>query len=172
MNDNPYFWLNIDDYKIAMLNIKNAIQDKDTKNRDFYEDNFSNSLKEVEGYLKKLKDASDKLKDFTFIVDGDELDYFVKYYGLKTLKVYNSDIILTQEDITANEKLEQKIQGVQNLVFLYNDENNLNANKSLIDKYNIKTANIIVYKDDIRYIDILDNNLRSLSSLIPISNPR
>lgn len=170
MSDNPYFWLNIDDYKIALLNIKNAIQDKDSKNRDFYEENFSNSLKEVEVYQKKIKETSDKLKDITFIVDGDELDYFVKYYGLKTLKVYNSDAILTKEDIDINEKVEQKIQGNQNLVFLYNDENKLKANKDLISKYNIKTSSIIVYKDDIKYLDMLDNNLKSLSNLLPSNN--
>ena len=50
LKNNPYYWLNIDNYKIALLNIKNSIQDKDPRNRDYYEKNFSNKLKELEGY--------------------------------------------------------------------------------------------------------------------------
>jgi zinc/manganese transport system substrate-binding protein len=165
LRDNPYFWLNIDDYKIAMLNIKNAIQDKDTKDRDLYEKNFSKAIKEVEDYQKKLKEAADKLKDYTFVVDGDELDYFTSYYGFKTLKINNYGLILTAKQTEDNKKVEEKFKEVKNVVFLYDEEGEFKSNEALINKYNLKTSNIIVIKDDIKYIDILANNLRSLESL-------
>ncbi|NSJ90374.1 zinc ABC transporter solute-binding protein, partial [Coprococcus sp. MSK.21.13] len=53
---NPYYWMNIDNYKIALLNIKNSIQDKDPKNRDYYEENFQEEIKEL-SLLEKM--ASD-----------------------------------------------------------------------------------------------------------------
>jgi ABC-type Zn uptake system ZnuABC Zn-binding protein ZnuA len=165
LKDNPYFWLSIDDYKIAMLNIKNAIQDKDTKDRDLYEKNFSKAIKEVEDYQKKLKEAADKLKDYTFVVDGDELDYFTSYYGFKTLKINNYGLILTAKQTEDNKKVEEKFKEAKNVVFLYDEEGEFKSNEALINKYNLKTSNIIVIKDDIKYIDILANNLRSLESL-------
>lgn len=165
LKDNPYFWLNIDDYKIAMLNIKNAIQDKDTKDRDLYEKNFSKSIKEVEDYQKKLKEAADKLKDYTFVVDGDELDYFTSYYGFKTLKLNNYGLILTAKQTEDNKRVEEKFKEAKNVVFLYDEEGEFKSNEALINKHNLKTSNIIVNKDDIKYIDILANNLRSLESL-------
>jgi zinc/manganese transport system substrate-binding protein len=165
LKDNPYFWLSIDDYKIAMLNIKNAIQDKDTKDRDLYEKNFSKAIKEVEDYQKKLKEAADKLKDYTFVVDGDELDYFTSYYGFKTLKINNYGLILTAKQTEDNKKVEEKFKEAKNVVFLYDEEGEFKSNEVLINKYNLKTSNIIVIKDDIKYIDILANNLRSLESL-------
>jgi zinc/manganese transport system substrate-binding protein len=168
LKDNPYFWMNIDDYKIAMLNIKNAIQDKDTKDRDFYEKNFSKAIKEVEDYQKKLKEAADKLKDYTFVVDGNELDYFTRYYGFNTLKLNNYGLILTPKEIEENSKVEDKLKEAKNVVFLYDEEGELKSNEALINKYSLKTSNIIVNKDDIKYIDILANNLRSLESL-PVS---
>jgi zinc/manganese transport system substrate-binding protein len=166
LKDNPYFWMNIDDYKIAMLNIKNAIQDKDTKDRDFYEVNFSKAIKEVEDYQKKLKEAADKLKDYTFVVDGNGLDYFTRYYGFKTLKLNNYGLILTPKEIEENAKVEENLKEVKNVVFLYDEDGELKSNEGLINKYNLKTSNIIVNKDDIKYIDILANNLRSLESLL------
>jgi zinc/manganese transport system substrate-binding protein len=165
LKDNPYFWLSIDDYKIAMLNIKNAIQDKDTKDRDLYEKNFSKAIKEVEDYQKKLKEAADKLKEYTFVVDGDELDYFTSYYGFKTLKINNYGLILTAKQTEDNKKVEEKFKEAKNVVFLYDEEGEFKSNEALINKYNLKTSNIIVIKDDIKYIDILANNLRSLESL-------
>ncbi len=164
--DNPYFWLNIEDYKIAMLNIKNAIQDKDTRDRDFYEKNFAKAIKDVEEYQKKLKETVNMLKDYTFIVDGDELDYFTDYYGLKTLKLNNYGIMLTQKEIEGNLKVEEKLKEAKKIVFLYDVEGKLKSNEALISKYNLKTSNILVYKDDMRYIDILENNLKSLEGLV------
>ena len=167
LKENPYFWMNIDDYKIAMLNIKNAVQDKDTKDRDLYEKNFSKAIKEVEDYEKKLKEAADKVKDYTFIVDGDELDYFTRYYGFKTLKLNNYGLILTTKENEENLKVEEKLKEAKNVVFLYDEEGEFKSNEALINKYNLKTSNIIVYKDDIKYINILENNLMNLESLIP-----
>jgi zinc/manganese transport system substrate-binding protein len=165
IKENPYFWINIDNYKIAMLNIKNTLQDKNTKDREIYEKNFSATIKEVEEYQKKLKEAADRIKDYTFIVDGDELDYFTEYYGLKTLKLYNYGIILTPKEVEENVKVEEKIKEAENVVFLYDDEGKIKSNEALINKYNLKTSNILVYKNNIRYIDILSNNLKTLESL-------
>lgn len=163
--ENPYFWMNIDDYKIAMLNIKNSIQDKDSKEREFYEKNFAKVLKDIEDYQKRLKEAADKLKDYTFVVDGDELDYFIKYYGFKSLKIYNYGEMANTKLLEENAKTELKLNEAKNLVFLYNNQEKLKSNETLIIKYNIRTASIFVDKDDIRYADMLAYNLKSLEAL-------
>lgn len=167
MKDNPYFWMNIDYYKIAMLNIKNAIEDKDTKDRDFYENNFSENIKEVEVYQKKLKETADKIKDYTFVVEGDSLDYFLRFYGFKVLKVYNLAEDNNTNNIENNKTVESKIINTKNVIFLYDDESKLKSQSQLISDFNLKTANIITYKDDIKYIDILDYNLKALQALNP-----
>lgn len=167
MKDNPYFWMNIDYYKIAMLNIKNAIEDKDTKDRDFYENNFSKSIKDVEVYQKKLKETADKLKDYTFVVEGDGLDYFLKYYGLKVLKVYNPAASANTSSIEDNKAAYDKIASTKNVIFLYDDESKLKSEAQLISNFNLKTTNIIAYKDDIKYIDMLNHNLKVLQAINP-----
>lgn len=161
---NPYYWMNIDYYKIALLNIKNAIEDKDTKDRDYYENNFSKNMKDIEVYQKKLKEAADSFKDYTFLVEGDSLDYFLKYYGFKVIKVYDN----TDSKIKANpedsKKIEDKIAQAKNVIFMYDDESKLKSEAQLISKFNLSKVNIITYKDDISYMDLLDSNLKNLIS--------
>lgn len=165
MKDNPYFWMNIDYYKIAMLNIKNAIEDKDTKDRDFYENNFSKNIKDVEAYQKKLKETADKLKDYSFVVEGDSLDYFLKYYGFKVLKVYNPVEDKNTSNVQDNKTVYDKITNTKNVIFLFDDESKLKSQAQLINNFNLKTVNIITYKDDIKYIDMLDHNLKALQTI-------
>lgn len=45
LKDNPYYFLNLNNYKIVLSNTKNAIQDKDPSNRDFYEKKFFKYIK-------------------------------------------------------------------------------------------------------------------------------
>lgn len=165
LKTNPYFWLSIDDYKIAMLNIKNAIQDKDSKNRDFYEENFSKTIKEVEDYQRRLKEVTAKLKDVTFVTDGDKLDYFIRTYGFQNLKLYNYGLILTEEEQQKNKIVENEFINPNNIVFLYDTKEMLESNKDIVEKFKLKTCNIVVYSDDMDYKSILNNNLNSLERL-------
>lgn len=166
IKDNPYFWMDAGDYKISLLNIKNSIQDKDSKNRDIYEKNFSEAIKKVEDYEKKFKEVAQKLKNYTFIVDGDELDYFTQKYGLKTLKIYNYGLILTPEDKDKIKETENKIENPDKTIFLYDIKEKLTSDEPLIKEYNLKTCNVMAYENDMRYIDILEYNLRHLEDLV------
>lgn len=162
IKENPYYWLNADNYKTCLFNIKNALQDKDPKNRDYYEDNFSKALKNLEPYEKKAKQISGKMKDYTFVVDGDDIDYFNKYLGIKAIKVYNYGISSTEDLKLQDEKLEKELKDKSKIIFLYDTEEKLKANESIINKYNMQPANIIIYKDDIKYLDTFDTNLKTL----------
>lgn len=99
LKDNPYYFLNLNNYKIVLSNIKNAIQDKDPSNRDFYEKNFSDMLKRIKDYEEEFAKISDKTGEFIFIVDEDKLDYFIKYLNINTVKIKRDD-----KDKVTNEK--------------------------------------------------------------------
>lgn len=164
MKENPYYWLNVDNYKVALLNIKNSIQDLDAKNFDFYESNYNDYTKEVQTYEKKLKDLSDATKNYMFVYNEDSLDYFVKYSSIKTLKLDTNGA--SKDDI---QKLENKIKDYNNnVIFLYdNDVNNI-KNMELIKKYSLKIVNVKTYKDDFVYTDLIqeavDNIKKSITS--------
>ncbi|WP_186428925.1 metal ABC transporter solute-binding protein, Zn/Mn family [Clostridium sp. BSD9I1] len=156
IKDNPYYWLNIDNYKISILNIKNALQDKDPRNNDYYEKNFMEHLKKIEPYEKDFKKISKELEGNVIFFREEELEYFVKYVGLKSI---NSLTIKNDKD------LEEKLNAEENILFMYNNNEELKKNEEIIKKYNMHPVKIHVYEENFTYIDLLKNNLSNLKKI-------
>lgn len=166
LKDNPYYLSNLDNYKIALMNVKNSIQDRDPKNRDIYEKNFSQVLKNLAAYENDLKSVCDKLTGYTFIVVEDELSYFVKYNNFKVLDI-NRDkntVRIMPLDNTAKLDLESKLKDNKKIVILYNSDEVLKNNEDIIKSYNIKAVNIKTYSIDTSYEDVLKSNIESLKA--------
>jgi len=165
LEENPYYWLDIDNYKVMMLNIKNVIEEKDPKNRGFYEDNFSKAKKEADGYEKELKALAEKTKDCLFLAQGDTLDYFLKDNNLKYLKLddyYN----LPPEKRVERSDFEKKLKEAKKLILLCTCESDKNINETLINEYKIRTVNIIAYKEGYTFQQIIKNNIDNLSNAV------
>jgi len=165
LKDNPYYWLNINNYKVMMLNIKNVIEEKDPENRGFYEENFAKAKKEAETYEKELKDLAEKTKDCLFLVQGDKLDYFVKDNSLKYLKL-SEYYGLPIEKRVERADFEKKLKEAHKLILLYESEADKRVNEVLINEYNIKTANIIAYKEGYTFQQIVKYNIDNLNNVL------
>ena len=165
VKDNPYYWLDMDKYKTAIFNIVKTIEDKDSMNKKYYEDNYHAQLSDVYIYDKKLKEIYNGLKDYTFLVQGDKLDYFTKYMGFKVIKLpTNFNFKDTENDI--NKKIEEKLIKVDNVIFLYTEDTDISKNQDLITKYNMKSSKIGVYKYKSSYLNMLKENCDSLEKSI------
>ena len=158
--ENPYYWLDIDDYKIALSNIKNPIQERDPKNREFYEDNFSQRIKVIDKQYKDMKTLLDLLKKYTFVVIGDNLDYFIKSANIKVAKFDENAKISTEF-----EKVFKKQPEIKDIVLLYDNENKLKQYDNLVKTYNMKPICIITNKFDFDIHDILQFNYNSFLQL-------
>ena len=90
--ENPYYFSGIEEYKVALYNIKAAIQDRDPQNRDYYEENYNNAIKEFDNKLKSYNDKIKQLDEFTFISLSNDFDYLLKGIGLSTLKLDNHEL--------------------------------------------------------------------------------
>ncbi|MGL4772041.1 MAG: metal ABC transporter substrate-binding protein [Clostridium sp.] len=90
--DNPYYWSGIDEYKIALYNVKSAIQDRDPKNREFYEENYNKAIKAFEKKIEEQKKLLENTKGYNFLVVGDSYDYFLKSIGIDFTKVENNKV--------------------------------------------------------------------------------
>lgn len=142
LKENPYYLLNYDNYKIALLNIKNSIQDRDPKNRDFYEKNFNEAVKSTEEAQRSISDIISKLSGYTFVYSEDKLEYFVKYNSMNSIKLSESNTNVSTKNSSKT-------------VFLYCNSNVLKENEEIIKKYNLNTLNVRGYENDIKYEDIL-----------------
>ena len=101
---NPYYWTGVEEYKIALYNIKAAVQDKDPVNRDFYEENYTDAVNRLEISVKAIQDKTVNLSDYTFIALDDKLDYFYKNIAINPLKINEKSI----ENLILEKKLDTK----------------------------------------------------------------
>lgn len=159
---NPYYWMDADNYGIMLLNIKNAIEEKDPKNNVTYENNFKNSIKEVDDYITKLNNLSSKMKQYTLVTDVDKFNYMTSSVSIKNIKFYRND----QAAISSDDEQEMRSEQDDNkkLCFIYDDDNDLNQNRDIINKYNMKTVKLVVYDGNISYINMLKQNIASLTA--------
>ena len=105
--ENPNYWLGVNEYKIALYNIKSAIQEKDPKNKEYYEENYINAINEMEKTIKEAKLELEKYKNYTILTDTNAFDYLLKDLGLPFVKV--NDDIVTRRVIKENKLDENKV---------------------------------------------------------------
>lgn len=90
--ENPYYFEGIEEYKIALYNVKTAIQDKDPQNRDYYEENYNDAVKELDDNLKKYSDKLKSLNEYKFITLNNDFDYLTKSLNLNTIQLDNHEM--------------------------------------------------------------------------------
>lgn len=90
--ENPYYFEGIEEYKIALYNVKAAIQDKDPQNRDYYEENYNEAVKELDDNLKKYSDKLKSLSEYKFITLNNDFDYLTKSLSLNTIQLDNHEM--------------------------------------------------------------------------------
>lgn len=164
IKENPYYVMSIDNYKIALLNIKNAVQDKDPKNRQFYEQNFNNKIKILDEKADKLKSLADELKEFYVALPNDNSDYLIEYLGLKSIKL--NDVLKNEEEV---KKFDDKVKDKKGkMLFLYTEDAEKELYEPLILKYSMKPLKTQGINGDMEYGYLLDELIKNLQNIINI----
>lgn len=140
---NPYYWTGIEEYKIALYNIKSAIQDKDPINREFYEENYNRQVENASKILNLYKEENIELSKYTFVTFDDYLDYFYKTIGLSYVKLGEKTIV----DYATENKIQQ-----ENIIILkdINTTFNIDGYKVIqLQKYNGELSPEGLFKSNI-----------------------
>lgn len=148
---NGYYWLSPDEYKISLYNVKNAIQERDVKNREIYEKNYENILSEIAEKEKELQKESEFFKGKKVILIGDKLEYLMQYLKIDYVKI--------PQDIT-DEEFKKKIDEICN--------NGKKSNENLTDDDKSKENDnkVIFVLDEKQESDIIKKELSSLHNKV------
>lgn len=138
--ENPYYWMNLENYKTALNNIRVAVTEKDTRNRDKYEKNFKEAMEKINKLEESLNESLEKVSQYTFVVREDTFDYFLKYKGLKTIKIPKE---LKKEEW---DTMKEKFKETKNLIFLCGYNDILRENEGIITEFGMKTMYIDIDK--------------------------
>lgn len=161
---NPYYWLDADNYKVMLLNIKNAIEEKDPDNITIYETNFTNSIKKIDKYKKYAETLNAKLKKCTFVTDEDKFDYLLKGINCSYIKFYHDPQGLVSNDDES--KVAKSKDNGDKLCFIYDDDNDLQKNADIIAKYKMVPIKVTAYNGDMSYLDIIKSNVSNIENAI------
>ena len=108
--ENPYYLLGFNEYKIALYNIKTALQERDIKNRNYYEENYNKLVKELDEFLTKSKEEIKLYEDYRIVTNTDKFDYLLRELGLQAIKIKDNE-----EDIDVSK--------VDKIIFIYDKDN-------------------------------------------------
>lgn len=147
--ENPYYFEGIEEYKIALYNVKAAIQDRDPKNRDYYEDNYNEAIKKFDETIKKYDEKIKLLNVYKFITLNNDFDYLTKSLNLNTIQLDNHEIA---EFIKINNLDPKKV------IIIVDGEQGTKIN---IAGYN--TINLWKYYGDMSFDDLILWNINELS---------
>ena len=147
--ENPYYFEGIEEYKISLYNVKAAIQDKDPQNRDYYEENYNESIKQFDENIKKYVDKIKLLDEYKFITLNNDFDYLTKSLNLNTIELDNHEVA---EFIKINNLDPKKV------IIIVDGEQGTKINLS---GYN--TIKLWKYYGDMSFDDLILYNINELS---------
>lgn len=150
--ENPYYFGGIEEYKIALYNVKAAIQDRDPQNRDYYEENYKKAIDEFEKQLKQYKDKLEKLKGYTFVTLDGGFEYITKSLGLNTIKLDNHEI---------SEFM--KLNNLDSAKTIIIDDG---ENPSTLDLSKYNTVRLWKYYGEMSFDDLIIYNINELCSQV------
>lgn len=152
--DNPYFTVGLEEYKIALYNVKSAIQDKDPKNRDLYEDNYNKSIEILDKSIEEIRDNKKSLGEYQFIALDDKLDYFYRAMGIVPIKVVDKSI----SDIITEQKLDP------NKVIVLKDH------ETPVLQEGYRVANLTKYDGNVSIEELILKNYKTVYEIIEIKD--
>ena len=147
--ENPYYFEGIEEYKIALYNVKAAIQDRDPQNRDYYEENYNQAIKEFDDNIKKYEDKIKLLNEYKFITLNNDFDYLTKSLNLNTIQLNNHEI---SEFIKINNLDSKKV------IFIVDGEQG-----TKIDLSGYNTIKLWKYYGDMSFDELILYNIQELS---------
>lgn len=168
--ENPYYFEGIEEYKIALYNIKNSIQDKDPRNRDYYEENYSNSIKQFNKQINYYNESINTLKNYNFVILDNRFDYILKSLNLNTIKLEDDGLNAL---VKKNNLNPEKVILIQDGDDLINLDTLINLESEKIEilelnqqSKNYKTVELWKYYGDMSFDDLILYNIKELSKII------
>lgn len=151
--ENPYYLLGFSEYKIALYNIKMAMQERDIENRSYYDENYNNVIKKIDEFLTNSKEEIKGYRDYTIVTNTDKFDYLFRDLGITITKVKDSSDLVDLNDSS-------------NVTFFYDETlENINDLKNKM-KNEYKYVGLSLENSD----NVLKVNVRKIIEAIKNSN--
>lgn len=156
-NENPYYWMDFENYKIALFNIKSELQTYDPNNKEYYETNYNDIIKSFEETYTEKVDMLKKIESTDLYYADNSLEYFGKYINSKAQLLDHS-------------KLDKLIKSKSNTkVVLYSDDKQIETYRGTLEANNVQLIKIEYYNEAYGYVHILEKSIDDLFTNLNLS---
>lgn len=83
----PHVWLDVENVKIQLKNVKDAFVMKDEQNKNYYEQNYEEYIKKLDLLHQEYKTTLQNVKHKELLVTHPAFSYLANAYGLKQIAV-------------------------------------------------------------------------------------
>lgn len=156
---NSYYWMDFDNLKIALFNIKNELETYDPNNKDFYSKNYENIISSYnENYQKKLEAIKNSSESTDIYYSGDEVAYFSKY-------------ISNNSKSLDGEKLGNLLVNTEKKkIVLYSKDEDIEKYKGVLNSNNIILIKVDTYDENSDYVKILSKGIDTVFNGMKLDN--
>ncbi|ATD55895.1 metal ABC transporter substrate-binding protein [Clostridium chauvoei] len=158
--ENPYYLLSYNDYKIALYNIKQALQERDIKNKDFYENNYDKTIKDLNDSLKALRGEVSKYKNYTVVTDTDVFDYIYKDLGINFIKVKDHEIRKILEEKNIDETKVIFVKDKNHVKKSNNEDKKESESEKIEEPLKCETIELVRFNGDISFEELILKNTK------------
>lgn len=81
-SEDPHLWLSLKEATKQAENIKNALVEKDSENKDFYQSNYENLKNQFDNLYNEYKVKFENIKDRNFVTGHAAFGYLCRDFGL------------------------------------------------------------------------------------------
>lgn len=158
-NANPYFWTGLNEYKIALYNIKSTLQDKDPKNRKIYDNNYNAVIEELNSFVDRFNNEKKNLNQIKIYSTSNKYAYFLN--SLNTEVTY---LNVNEEDRSITDMIQEDGGSEDKQVVVIMDQN---------DKYDLGTYKGIrlkSYSSDKSFTRLLKDNYKTFYNSLNLEN--
>ena len=82
LGKDPHTWLGLNEAKIQGENVKNALIEKDAKNKEYYEENFKKFNEKIDSIIKEYNPKFKELDNKNFVTGHATFGYLCRDFGL------------------------------------------------------------------------------------------
>lgn len=156
IHNNPNYLLSPEEYKVALYNIKTAIQEKDMENKDYYEENFNKERKIFDKEIEAIQEELAKGEKVNFYSLDEEGEYLFTYLGIKVSKIKEEQL----KDIEESKDIFNKDE--KNILILWDNGQSLEEYE-IISEGTLEVLKLNDFNSNLKVSDILIGNLKGIS---------
>lgn len=157
----PHVWLSLKEAKVEANNIKEALVNIDSSNKEYYEENYKRFEKELDTLKDEYQNKIQPLKNKTFVTGHAAFAYLCRDFGLQQYSV--EDVFAEGEPTPQKIKELVEIGKKINLKTVFMEENaSPKVSETLAREIGAKADTINTLESEGNYIETMRANLQKI----------